>query len=209
MGRKELAYNYLKKMILSDKLQPNAPIREMEISAELKISRTPIREAMRELEKEGLIVSYPSQGSYVTKISPYDIEEIYELRALLEVHSLEKSIYLFTDTELDYLIKVFDQTFDDDDWVEYHKADRMLHQLIIDKAGNKRLSDYMEILNTQIERIRRMASSDDRRRELSYREHLEIINQIRNKDIKKCKIALENHLKAIAKSSIEVTKLMK
>ncbi|WP_312832999.1 GntR family transcriptional regulator [Sedimentibacter saalensis] len=207
MGRKNLAYDYLKNMILSNKLAPNAPIREMDIANELKISRTPLREAMRELEAEGLIVSYPSQGSYVSKITPYDIEEIYELRVLLELHSLENSISRFTDDELNYLSKAFDQTYDDIDWIEYHKADRMLHQLIIEKAGNKRLVGFMNNLNAQIERVRRMSSSDIKRRESSYREHKEIINLIRNKDLQKCKVSLGNHLRSVANSSIEVIKM--
>ena len=101
VDKKTEAYNYIKEEILSNRLQPDEPILELAISEKLKMSRTPIREAMRELESEGLIVSYPSRGSFVTALSPYDVEEIGELRILLEGWALERSINRITEEELD------------------------------------------------------------------------------------------------------------
>lgn len=208
MTRKDLAYKYLKEMILSNNLASSSPIRETEIASKLKMSRTPLREAMRELEKEGLIISYPSQGSYVTRITPYDIEEICELRLLFELYAIEKSFNLFNNQELDYLVNYFEKTFKDESWEEYHKADRILHGLIIEKAGNKRLIGFIETLNIQIERVRRMSAYKKMRRQHSFVEHMEIINNIRNNDFQKCKVALKKHLKSVENSSIEVAKLI-
>lgn len=208
MGRKDEAYQYLKDAILSNKLPPEAPVRELEIAAELKMSRTPIREAMRELEAEGLIVSYPSRGSFVLSLTPYDVEEIYELRVLYELWALEKGFSRITEDELDVAQKAFDDAFTKNDWKANHEADRLLHRIIIEKAGSKRLASFMRTLNAQIERIRFISSAGTGRLDESYQEHSEIIALMRANDLAKCKEALRSHLQTVTNTAIDESRTM-
>ena len=208
MGRKQQAYDYLKNAIVTNALPPGAPVREMELAEELKMSRTPIREAMRELETEGVLISYPSRGTFVLSLSPSDVEEIYELRTLHEVWALEKSIFRITDEELDLVHKTFTEAFEHSDWETCHKADRLLHRLIVEKSGSKRLIAFLNTLNTQAERIRRVSAKDFARLAVSYREHMEIINLIRKRDLPACRESLRSHLRSVADSAIELSKVI-
>ncbi|MHC6179178.1 GntR family transcriptional regulator [Clostridium sp. JNZ X4-2] len=209
MNRKKQAYEYLKNEIITNRFRPETPIIEMEIASKLKMSRSPIREAMRELEMEGLIVSYPGHGSFVASISPYDVEEIYELRILLESWALKRSISRITSEELDNLEHNFKTAFREGDWEALHQADRALHNLIINKSLSKRLIAFMNILNSQIERIRYISAKNKNRAELSYHEHLKIIHYLRQHDFDKCKMTLKTHLKSVVQSAMEVARISK
>src|SRR5215467_5088784 len=82
--RVEEAYRYLKTQIMSAHLPPGASLNELEIAAALGTSRTPVREAIRKLEQEGLVMRYPNRGAIVTKLSMTDVLEIWQLREILE-----------------------------------------------------------------------------------------------------------------------------
>jgi len=208
MAKKDEAYNYLLEKIILNQLAPNEPISEVAVSETLKISRTPVREALRELESMGLIASYASRGSFVVPITPYDIEEICELRILLEKWALEHSLMKISDNELSGLENCFRESFYNQNWEQVHKADRQLHGLIIERSGSKRIQVFINMLNLQIERVRRVSAANKNRRELSFQEHLEIIKGIQERDIQKSLAALEKHLRSVADSAIEVAKLL-
>src|SRR5215831_4822248 len=78
--------------ILDGRLQPGQPITERTLAHDLQISRAPVREAMRELEKEGLVVTRPHRGTYVASFSDDDVLEIYTLRANLETMALGRAV---------------------------------------------------------------------------------------------------------------------
>lgn len=208
MDRKNQAYEYVKNSILNGDLPQGAPVKELELAATLNMSRTPIREALRQLEAEGVVVSYPSRGTFVTTITPYDVEEIFELRILLETWALEKGFYRITDEELNQAEAAFTQSYEPFQWETYHIADRAFHHMILDKAGNKRLSVFASTLDIQIERIRRFGAKEATRREHSYSEHMNIIKCMRNRDLLGSRLALQNHLRSVADSAIETCKIM-
>lgn len=201
-----MAYNYIKEEILSNRLRPNEPILELAFSDCLKISRSPIREALRALESEGLVVSYPSRGSFVAALTPYDVEEIGELRILLECWALERSINRITEAELDELEHDFRTGFQTKDWDLLHQVDRKLHGLIIVKAGSKRVQEFMRILNSQIERVRRSSAKRENRASRSYQEHLNIIASIRKRDLEVCRETLREHLRSVSEDAVEMCK---
>ncbi len=206
MGRKDEAYQYLKSAILSHQLAQGAPISELAVAEALQMSRTPIREAMRILEREGLIVSYPSRGSFVSVITISDIEEIYELRSLLEEWALERSFNYITNEELDELEQCFSRAYEAGCWDDLHKHDKCLHDLIVQKAGSKRLKEFVDILNGQTEHIRYTSAMQENRLSLSYKEHLEVIARIRQRDLPRAKDALHHHLHSVAASAMEVVR---
>lgn len=208
MARKEQAYEYIKNEIISGRFYPGCPVRENELSDTLKMSRSPIREALRELESEGVLVSYPSRGTFVSSLTPYDVEEIYELRSLLELWALEKGFLRITDEELNHAEELFVISNKELNWDGIHLADEFLHGLIIEKSGSKRLFLFMNNLNIQIERIRRASSKDIKRQDMSLREHMAIINNIRSRDLEASKEALKKHLWSVAQSAIEVARAM-
>lgn len=206
MRRNEEAYLYLQNAIISNQLSPGQAISELDIAAALQMSRSPIREALRRLETEGLVVSYPARGSFVTALSSGDVEEIYALRVLLEVWALERSINRIPDSVLDEIERLFQDTRQEEDWERRHLADRKLHGAIVEYAGSRRLIEFVDILNYQIERIRRLSAKDGKRNTSSYHEHKEILRFLRERDLPKAKDALTRHLRGVADSAIEAVK---
>lgn len=182
-------------------------MREVEIASTLKRSRSPVREALRDLESEGVVVSYPGRGTFVATITPYDVEEIYELRAMFEEYALRKAFNRITKEELDQAEANFTAPNEPFDWEQYHKADRSFHQLYIDKCGSRRLIQFLSTLNFQVERIRRYS---DRSKSHSSQErlveHLEIIQHIRLGDLEGSIKALCVHLRNVSNSAIETSR---
>lgn len=193
---------------MAGRLKPNARIRETDIAQTLQMSRTPIREALRDLEAEGVVVSYPSLGTFVAALSPYDVEEIFELRSFLEVWALEKGINRITDQDLDQAREMFEDANKSGEWSDIHAADLYLHNMIVEKSGSKRLAIFMSNLNTQIERISMSSATDPKREEQTLKEHIEIINCIRSRDLKKSQEVLREHLKNVAEAAIEEAKII-
>ena len=206
MDKKSQAYEYLKHAITVDEIPPGSPLVELELSESLQMSRTPIREAMRQLETEGLVTTYPARGSFVTVLTPDDVQEIYELRLALELWALERSIARITDEELDALQAAFEEGYRTGAWETLHNADRGLHDLITEKAWSRRLLMLLSLLNTQAERIRYQSARSLGRDDLSYRENLHIIQCIRERDLEKSRAALRTHLRSVANSAMDAAK---
>mgnify|MGYP000961686705 CR=1 FL=1 len=101
-------FHTLREEILSGKYQKDEELKEKTIGEELGVSRTPVREALRQLELEGLVTIIPNRGAFVEGISKDDIQDIYEIRSLLEGLCAKKAVTGITDKELEEL-RVVDQ----------------------------------------------------------------------------------------------------
>lgn len=205
-SRKEIAYEHLYNSIITNRLNPGQPISEQEISDELGTSRTPVREALKQLEAEGLVRHIPNRGVFVSEITTQDVEEIFSLREMMEVLALQFSYKKITDKELhelEALLLPLDENYSSED---YFKADRMLHDLIVQYGNNRRLSNFLHNINAQIERIRIISSLTPQRLTKSREEHLEIIRALKEKDLSKSEKALRNHIRKVKESTIEVCK---
>ena len=204
MNRKNEAYIYIKDAILDNKFPQGTPLREVDIATSLKMSRSPVREALRDLESEGIVVSYPGRGTFVSTLTPYDVEEIYDLRAMLEEYALKKSFSRITPEDLDEVENNFKVAQSNFDWEQYHMADRALHGLIVGKCGNKRLIQFLDTLNFQVERIRRFSDHNKARTSgARLQEHLDIISFMRKGDLDGSLNALRLHLRNVADSAID------
>lgn len=208
MSRKKQVYNYLVEAIISNRIPPGTPIVETNISTELNMSRTPIREALQELEAEGLVCRYPSIGTVVSHINPHDVEELFDLRILLEIHALQSSWNKINDQELVELETIFSDLDLKSSKEVYHEGDKRLHSLIVSRAGNMRLKKFHDLLNSQIERFRRIAAFSETRSDKSQKEHLEIIQSLKKRDLKASEDSLRKHLLSVKNSTLEVSKLL-
>ncbi len=207
MSRKLHAYEYLLEAILSLQLPPGAAIIETEIAAALNTSRTPVREALNELEKDGLVSHYSQKGTFVSEINPHDVEEIFNLRIMLEISALQEAYSKISEEELNKIEMMFSSLDTTSPKEDFALADKGLHSLIVDKAGNRRLKQFISTLNVQIERYRRIAAMEPTRLANSKKEHLEIVRTLRQKDLNSCEASLKNHLNNVKKSTLETAKL--
>ena len=208
MSQQEKVYSYLLEEILSGRLAPGAPVIELDVSARLETSRTPVREALKALAAEGLLSQYPARGTFVSEVTPYDVEEIFSLRIALECFALQLGYERITEEEIKEREAMF-QALDPaaSPAGDFARADRSLHALIVDKAGNLRLKQFLNTLNVQIERFRRIAAVEPTRLANSKQEHLEILARLRDKDLPASQRALAEHLNKVKASTLETASM--
>ncbi len=202
--RKQKAYEYLYNAIVTNKLPPGVAIAEQEISNVLGISRTPVREALKQLEAEGLVRHVPLRGTFVEEITTQDLEEIFALRETLEVLALKTAITEITNEEL-YEIEILLRSLEYDSSNEkFYDSDRRLHDLIVKHGGNRRLAQILNNLNSQMERLRHIAAMKPHRLEQSKKEHLAIVAALKKRDLEEAERLLRQHLRNVKGSTMEV-----
>jgi DNA-binding GntR family transcriptional regulator len=142
----EEAQATLRAAILSGEIAPGARLGEVELAEQLGVSRTPVREALRRLAADGLVEVLPNRGARVAQWTPADLDEIYELRALLESHGASRAATRIDAAEVDVLAKLCDDMEAcvrrgrkrDLDHITALNAE--FHQRILDSAGSPRLT---------------------------------------------------------------------
>jgi DNA-binding GntR family transcriptional regulator len=136
----------LRRMILDGGLLPGARLGEVELAEQFGVSRTPVREALRRLAAEGLVELLPNRGARVTQWTPQDLEEIYELRALLESHASRRAASRVTMNDVDALEGLCEEMDacavdgSDDALDRLAELNGAFHQRIVDAADSPRLT---------------------------------------------------------------------
>ncbi len=146
---KEHVYQYLYEKINKGNLRPNNKINENQLCKDLDVSRTPIREALIQLEDEGYIERLPRRGFIVKEISQGKIREIYEILGFLEGAAASLAIDKLTDQEIvamSKLIARMDEAIEARRVHEYFKLQRIFHDVYITSCGNNELRDHITSL---------------------------------------------------------------
>jgi DNA-binding GntR family transcriptional regulator len=126
----EAVYQQIKNAILNVTLMPGSPLIETRLADELGVSRTPIRKALARLEQEGFVSAAPSKGYQVAEILLQDIQQIYDLREILECHLVRETAASFTAEELSELeaaLDAADHAFQKEDYAGFLSTNRLFH----------------------------------------------------------------------------------
>lgn len=201
--RTKIAYDYLYNGIVSNKILPGSPLIEQEISNILGISRTPVREALKQLEAQGLIRYIPQRGAFVEELGIQDVDEIFALREGLEILALKVSIDLIPDEEISKLERVFKELDYSSKYEDFYNSDRNLHNLIVKYGQNRRLDAFLNSLNSQIEVLRRVSSRTPKRLETSKQEHMKILMALKERNKEEAIKALKEHMENVKRSVIK------
>ena len=139
---RERVYEELRHGILTCELMPGAEIREAELAARFEVSKSPVRDALISLEREGLVITIPRQGYRVAPVSISDMLDMFHLRAALERASMERIIRHASDEQLQALdvFKTFHESQWPDGFVGYNKA---FHRRLAELSGNPRMRDQL------------------------------------------------------------------
>lgn len=147
-------YEKIKRMIVNGEYKPGQRINETQLAKAFGVSRSPIREAMRLLEKDGLLVADQKTGFIVYSLSPEDVEEIYQIRTALESLAIELCITRASDEELLFIEQLLDRTAEE---IKQGAEDSRLielnehfHQLILQYSHNKHLKKQLDSVNVLI-----------------------------------------------------------
>lgn len=193
-------YNSIREMIVQGVFKPGDSIFEARIARELNISRSPVREAVRALEKEGLLVSDEKSRLTVYKPTMKDIEDIYECRMALESLAARLTTRLATDQQ----IKEIEETVQKS--AEYLKIEGeqnrqtlieengRFHDLISNYSQNRRLKKQLTDLKSLSHYYRTLNFQGENREWIVFNEHQEIIDQIKKRDEEKASLMMKKHL---------------
>lgn len=203
IGTKDKAYKYLYEKIITYQLKPGASIIERDISEAIGTSRTPVREALNQLEADGLVSRLNGKGCFVRKIDLQDVADIYYMRKLLEVGALQLSWPKFINSELLDLQKRINALSENSTEEEYLFCDHALHNMIINYSGNHQIIKTMRILDIQTERMRRVATFNPERQKKSRIEHLELLQKLIEHDYDGTVKILQQHIDNV-KANIEM-----
>ncbi len=175
-------YNQLEDMILSGMIKPGERINESRLSAALQVSRAPIREACRQLEKHGMVQIVTRRGTFVTKIEVSEAKELYEIRAALETLAAEKAAAQATSEDLEELQRILidmQDAVEADEAMQYFKANVVFHRKIVLISGNRNLESLIEGIYNKASLCRKTNLSVLDRMTISYRQHKDIFKAIR------------------------------
>lgn len=190
-------FNKLREDILSGKYNENDELKEMAIAKELDVSRTPVREAIRQLEFEGLVQSIPNKSTYVIGISLKDVKDIYEMRALLERLCVKMVIENINEEEMLKLEEIVELSMFYNEKGKYDnilELDNRFHEMLYEAAKSKMLKHTLSDFHHYLQRMRHQTLSEKDRAEHAVKEHQDILEAIKNKDIEKAMNLAEDHI---------------
>lgn len=185
---KDQVYNIIKANILNGNLKPGERLQEKKIAEELNVSRSPVREAIKELIGEGLLESIPNKSITVKKLSKKDIIDIFEFRSIIEKYAIENAIKNITEETikiLDEILNELKESYNSNDVDKYIRADIKLHDTLIYLSEN--MVVYKAFINifSIIQPFRIISLHSKKRFEESYLEHKGIIEGLKEKDSEK------------------------
>lgn len=194
---RDVVFNTLRQGILRGLLPPGLRLMEIQLAKQLGVSRTPVREAIRKLELEGLVVTIPRKGAEVAEITPKDLHDVLEVRCALEALAVELACHAITDKELNELglyLEKFKTLVPTGDINALAECDVAFHDVIINSTGNNRLIQMLNNLREQMYRYRLEYLKDDATHPLLIKEHQEIIACLQNKDTTGAKSVISEHI---------------
>lgn len=190
-------YNLLKSNIISGKLKPNERILELELAEKFNSSQSPVREALRRLQEQGLVNSEKYTGTFVAPISPDEMQELFELRSVLEKHAVKNAMYLMKREDKDQLKEIVSNMMkaaQKDNLLEVIECDMKFHQFLIDLSGKRTLTQIWSFIDAHVRRflvISHPAVFKDLYEVVS--KHQILLEKINSNDIKEVELAFEQH----------------
>ena len=154
---RDVVFNTLRQAILTGELKPGERLMEIHLANKLGVSRTPIREAIRKLELEGLVTMIPRRGAEVAQITEKSMNDVLEVRRALDALCVELACDRISQEELQHLKKAcdtFEEAVKTKDVKQIAQADVALHDIIVEATGNQRLIQLVNNLSEQMYRYR-------------------------------------------------------
>lgn len=185
---RELVVEQIRTAIIEGRLRPNDHIVENALTTQLGVSRTPVREALILLERDGLIVSYPHRGSFVRTFTPQDVEDIFTMRTTLENFAGERAIHTLTEADhahLSGLVAAQEKAIVAANFKEVRSIDMSFHEYLIDRSQQALLRRNWRQIVAQIaavlyQRAEVIVNYDEY---LAIRDHQAIVAAYRSRDL--------------------------
>ncbi len=194
---RDVVFMTLRQAILKGDMEPGERLMEITLANKLGVSRTPIREAIRKLELEGLVNMVPRKGAVVASISEKDMRDVLEVRVTLEELAVKLAVQNMEEADIDQLkraAKNFESAVISREIVEIVEADVVFHDVIYNRTNNNRLIQIINNLREQMYRYRLEYIKDARTHSILISEHQDIINALEKKNVEEAKTAVRQHI---------------
>jgi DNA-binding GntR family transcriptional regulator len=190
----------LRAAVISGELRAGEVHSAPSLAAQFGVSATPVREAMLDLAKDGFVVAERNRGFRVVEMSDADLDEICQIRLLLEVPTTVQVARLISAEVLERLAVLADEIVDAAsraDLIDYLDSDRRFHVLLISQLGNDRLTELVDRMRRQTRLFGLVALAESGVLVASAREHHELIEAMRDRDTARTKTLINSHIKHI------------
>lgn len=194
---RDIVFHTLREAILMGDIEPGERLLEVSLADQLGVSRTPVREAIRKLELEGLVLMLPRRGAEVAKISEQNLRDVLEVRRGLEELTVELAITRITLEQLTLLERAnneFVRLLAGDDLTAIAEADEKFHEIIYEATGNEKLIQVISNIKDQMYRFRLECIKDKNKRVGLANEHKIITETLRAGDAEKAKAVMRAHI---------------
>lgn len=191
-------FHSIREDILSGKYEANEELKEKNIGQEMGVSRTPVREALRQLELEGLVYIIPNKGAFVEGVTLKDIRDIYEIRTLLEGLCAKWAAANITKEQLDALdetIFLSDFHYSKENWEQILELDNRFHEIVYEACGSKELTRVLRDYHHYVQRIRKITLEQKARACASNDEHRKIADALKARDAAEAEKCARLHIR--------------
>ena len=194
---RDVVFNTLRQAILKGELAPGERLMEIQLAEKLGVSRTPIREAIRKLELEGLVLMIPRKGAEVAKISEKSLRDVLEVRRSLEELAIELACQRMSEEELvdlEQAQRAFRQAISQGMAMSIAETDEHYHDIIYQGTCNDKLVQMLNNLREQMYRYRVEYLKDEKNFPILIREHSQIVEGLTAKDKTMLTAAMHKHV---------------
>lgn len=194
---RDVVFQTLRQAILKGELEPGERLMEIQLAERLGVSRTPVREAIRKLELEGLVVMIPRKGAEVASITEKNVRDVLEVRKALEELAVTLACQRMDESQFgkfDEQNSVFEEALKTGDFTEIARQDIDFHEVIYLAAGNERLQQMLNNLQEQMYRYRLEYIKEEQQRSKLVQEHQEIAEAIQTRNVERAKSAIRLHI---------------
>lgn len=199
-------FSKLREDILKGKYEEDEAIKETQISMEMGVSRTPVREAMRQLELEGLVNIIPNKGAFVTGITAKDIQDIYAIRSLIEGLSAKWAAQNATEEQIQELEEIIELTefyLKKGNFDQLGELDTRFHEVLYEASNSRTLKHVLSDFHNYVRRVRQASISTPGRGKKSLEEHKAIVEAVKNRDLKQAEALTNRHVKNTSKNVLK------
>ena len=206
---REIAYETLKHAIITGEIAAGIRIVETEYANKLHISRTPLREALRKLERDGLVEYVIRRGVVVRAFTIEDVEEIYTIRNALEIITLPAIIKNATPKDIKSMrekLQEMDRVMAEGNIDRLSSLAREFHDQLTAISGLKRILRVIQGQDEYIHRFSALSIAKDKRRSEAHQEHYRIVEMIENKDLQGLESMMRSHIEASKQSCLAALK---
>jgi DNA-binding GntR family transcriptional regulator len=192
----DLVYQTLKERIIAQEIVVGSRLRDEELATQLGVSRTPVREALMHLAREGLVEVIPRSGTRVRTFTEQDIEDIFDVRVSLEVLGIRKATPRLRQVEISKLRQMWAKaatSIEKGDVRPMIEFDLEMHSLIVEASGNRQLREMMGSIAQFVALFRNLGATTPEHKEFTHRIP-EIVDALERRDIQGAAEALKEHI---------------